>query len=76
MAKVYMDYMAVNGELLESFAVAKVLTGFTEEGDGMMIELERTVDNVTLGMDIIFNPVRDEHATPLMVSEEYVKRID
>ncbi len=76
MAKVYMDYMAVNEELLENFAVAKVLTGFTEEGDGMMIELERTVDNVTLGMDIIFNPARDEYTTPLMVSQEYVKRID
>ncbi len=75
MAKIFTDYMAVNEKSLQGFTVADTLTGFIE-GGGMMIGLERTVDNVTLGIDIIFSPVRDEHATPLMVSGEYVKRID
>lgn len=76
MAKiVFTDYMAVNEKLLEGFTVAEVLTGITAEGNGMMIKLERTVDNVTLGIDIIYNPICAEDETPLMISQEYVKHV-
>lgn len=76
MAKiVFTDYMAANEKLLEGFTVAELLTGITAEGNGMIIKLERTVDNVTLGIDIIYNPICAEDETPLMISQEYVKHI-
>lgn len=75
MAKVFRNYEEVNEKLLLGFTVANTLIGFVE-GGGMMLGLERTVDNVTLGIDIIFNPTRDEHAIPFMISDEYVKRVD
>jgi hypothetical protein len=42
-----------------------------------MIYLERTVDNVVLGITMIYNPDADSEVdeTELMISEEYVKRI-
>lgn len=76
MAKVFTDYMAVNEKLLEGFIAAEVLTGINAEGSGMMIGLERTIDNVTIGVDVVYNPVCTEDETPLMVSEEYVKCIE
>lgn len=75
MAKVFTDYMAANEKLLEGFTVAEVLTGINAEDSGMMIGLERTIDNVTIGVDVIYNPICTEDETPLMVSEEYVKHI-
>ena len=39
----------------------------------MMLELERTIDNVTIGVDVVYDP--DFEATAFMVSEEYVKHI-
>lgn len=75
MAKVFRDYAEVNEKLLEGFTVAEVLTGINAEGSGMMIGLERTIDNVTIGVDVIYNPICAEDETPLMVSEEYVKHI-
>lgn len=73
--KVFRDYAEVNEKLLEGFTVAEVLTGINAEGSGMMIGLERTIDNVTIGVDVIYNPICAEDETPLMVSEEYVKHI-
>ncbi len=75
MAKVFTDYMAVNEKLLEGFTVAEVLTGINAEDSGMMIGLERTIDNVTIGVDVIYNPICTEDETPLIVSQEYVKHI-
>lgn len=75
MAKVFRDYAEVNEKLLEGFTVAEVLTGINVEDSGMMIDLERTIDNVTIGVDVIYNPICTEDETPLMVSEEYVKNI-
>lgn len=46
MAKVFRDYAEVNEKLLEGFTVAEVLTGINAEDSGMMLELERTIDNV------------------------------
>lgn len=76
MAKVFRDYAEVNEKLLEGFTVAEVLTGINEEDSGMMLELERTIDNVTIGVDVIYNPICTEDSTPLMISLEYVKQID
>ncbi|NBJ94702.1 hypothetical protein [Parablautia muri] len=77
MAKeVFRDYAEVNEKLLEGFTVAEVLTGINEEDSGMMLELERTIDNVTIGVDVIYNPICTEDSTPLMISQEYVKQID
>lgn len=77
MAKeVFRDYAEVNEKLLEGFTVAEVLTGINAEDSGMMLELERTIDNVTIGVDVIYNPICTEDSTPLMISQEYVKQID
>ena len=74
--KVFRDYAEVNEKLLEGFTVAEGLTGINEEDSGMMLELERTIDNVTIGVDVIYNPICTEDSTPLMISQEYVKQID
>lgn len=73
-AKVFRDYAEVNEKMLEGFTVAKVGTGINAEDSGMMIELERVIDNVTIGIDIIYDPT-DEEGVPFRVSEEYVKHI-
>lgn len=73
--KVFTDYMAANEKLLEGLTVAEVLTGINAEGSGMMIGLKRTIDNVTIGVDVVYNPIGTEDETPLMVSQEYMKRI-
>lgn len=76
MAKVFRDYAAVNEKMLESFTVAEVLTGINAEGSGMMLGLERTIDNVIIGIDVVYNPICTKDETPLMVSEEFVKCIN
>lgn len=73
--KVFRDYAEVNEKLMEGFTVAKVSIGINAEGSGMMLELERRVDNVVLGIDISFDPEHKENETILMVSDEYVKSI-
>lgn len=47
--------------------------GNKEEMPGMLLELERKVDNVTLGIDVTYNLDCGEDETPLMISDEYVK---
>lgn len=73
--KVFRDYAEVNESMMEGFTVAKVSTGINSEDSGMMLELERTIDNVTIGIDVIYNPDHEENETPFMLSEEYVKHI-
>ena len=73
--KVFRDYAEVNESMMEGFTVAKVSIGINAEDSGMMLELERQINNVTIGIDVIFNPVCEEGETPFMVSEEYVKCI-
>lgn len=73
--KVFTDYMAANEKLLEGFTVVEVRAGINAEGSGMMLGLERQIDNVTIGIDAIYNPICTEDETPLMVSEEYVKHV-
>lgn len=75
MAKVFRDYVEVNESMMEGFTVTKVSTGINAEDRGMMLELERTIDNVTIGVDVVYNPSCEDGETPFMVSEEYVKHI-
>ena len=42
----------------------------------MMLELERRVDNVVIGIDVFYDPNCKVGEMPFMVSEEYVKSID
>ena len=45
-----------------------------EYDTGMILELERRVDTVTLGIDVVYNPACADGEAPLMIAEEYVKR--
>lgn len=76
MAKVFRDYAKIRESMMEGFTVAEALTGINAEGSGVMLGLERTIDNVTIGIDIIYNPICTEDETPFMISEEFVKRIN
>ena len=73
-AKVFRDYTEINEKMLEGFSVAEAGIGINAEGSGMMIELERVIDNMTIGIDIIYDPT-DEEGVPFRISEEYVKHI-
>lgn len=73
--KVFRDYAEVSESMMEGFAVVKVSTGINAEDSGMMLELERTIDNVTIGVDVVYNPSCEDGETPFMISEEYVKHI-
>ncbi len=75
MAKVFRDYAEASESMMEGFTVAKVSIGINAEGSGMMLELERQIDNVTIGIDMSYDPDCREGETPFMVSEEYVKHI-
>ena len=72
---VFEDYAGVNEKILEGYTVAQVSTAINAEGSGLWLELEREVDNVTLGIDISYNPCPEDGETELMISKEYVKRI-
>ena len=73
--KVFKDYAEVNKSMMEGFTVAKVSNGINAEDSGMMLELERTIDNVTIGVDVVYNPSCEDGETPFRVSEEYVKHL-
>ena len=75
MAKVFRNYAEVSENMMEGFTVAKVSTGINAEDSGMMIELEREIDNVTIGIDITYDPT-DEDGVLFRVSQEYVKCIN
>lgn len=75
MVKRFTDYAEVKEECMEGYTMAQVTTGINAEETGMLFELERKVDNVVLGIDVVYNPDHDEDETELMISEEYVKRI-
>ncbi len=76
MAKVvFRDYAEVSESMMEGFTVAKVSIGINAEGSGMMLELERQIDNVIIGVDVVYNPNCEDGETPFMISGEYVKNI-
>lgn len=75
---VFRDYAEVNEKNLEGYTITNVSTGINAEDTGMYLELSRKIDNVTLGIDVCFNPDPDPelNETVFMISEEYVKRIE
>ncbi len=73
--RVFRDYSEVSEIMMEGFTVTEVSTGINAEDSGMMLELERQIDNVTIGIDVIYNPKCEDGETPFMVSEEYIKHI-
>ena len=75
MAKVFRNYAEVNESMMEGFTIAKVSIGINAEDSGMMLELQLQIDNVTIGIDVVYNPNCEDGETPFMVSEEYVKYI-
>ncbi len=75
MAKKFKDYTEVSESMMEGFTVAKVFRGINAEDSGMMIELEKKIGNVVIGIDVIYNPDHEEGETPFMVSEEYHKNV-
>lgn len=75
MSKVYRDYAEVDEAVLSGYIVAGVLVGINACGSGMQIELERQIDNVTIGIDLIYDPEHGENETELMISSEYVKTL-
>lgn len=73
--KIFTDYCMAEEEMLKGYTVANVDFGINAADSGMLIELEREVDNVTLGIDILYNPDSEELEGSLMISKEYVKHI-
>ena len=73
--KVFRDYYMVDEERLKGYTVANVAFGINAADSGMLIELEREVDNVVLGIDILYDTDHEELEEPCQISLEYVKRI-
>lgn len=75
MKKVFRDYAEVSESRLEGLTVAKAYIGINGDDTGIMLELERQIGNVTIGIDVVYNPDCEDGETQFMVSEEYVKNI-
>lgn len=73
--RVFRDYAEVSESMMEGFTVVKVSTGINAMASGIMLELERRIANVTIGIDIVYNPDHEEYEATFMVSDEYVKSI-
>ena len=73
--RVFTDYYMADEERLKGYTVANVAFGINAADSGMLIELEREVDNVVLGIDILYDPDQEELEEPCQRSLEYVKRI-
>lgn len=73
--RVFTDYYMAEEGRMKGCTVANVGFGINAEDSGMLIELEREVDNVTLGIDILYDPDHEELEEPCQISQEYVKRI-
>ena len=71
--RVFTDYYIADEERLKGYTVANVTFGINAADSGMLIELEREVDNVVLGIDILYD--HEELEEPCQISEEYVKHI-
>ena len=74
----FKDYAEVNERILEGYTITNVSTGINAEDSGMLLELSKKIDNVTLGIDVCFNPAPDPdiNEPEFMISEEYVKKIE
>ena len=76
MKKVFRDYAEVKASILEGYKVERVTIGINAQDTGLLMELERTIDNVTIGIDLIYNPDHENDETEFMISEEYMKHIE
>ena len=76
MKKVFRDYAEVKASSLEGYKVERVTIGINAQDTGLLMELERTIDNVTIGIDLIYNPDHENDETEFMISEEYMKHIE
>ena len=47
-------------ERMKGYTVANVSFGINAADSGMLIELEREIDNVVLGIDILYDPDHEE----------------
>ncbi len=50
--RVFTDYYMADGERLKGYTAANIAFGINAADSGMLIELEREIDNVVLGIDI------------------------
>lgn len=73
--RVFSDYYMAEEASLRGYTVANVAFGINAADTGMLIELEREVDNVVLGIDILYDPDHEELEEPCQISQEYVKNI-
>lgn len=72
---VFTDYYMAEEERLKGYTVANVAFGINAADSGMLIELEREIDNVVLGIDILYDLGHEELEEPCQISQEYVKNI-
>lgn len=75
MTRVLNEYSGVNEKDLEGYTITKVQSGVFADETGMIIELEREIDNVILGIDIVYDPEHTENEMDLAISNEYMKRV-
>lgn len=75
MEKVFKNYEEVSESKLEGLTIAKAYIGINAMDTGVMLELERQIDNVTIGVDVIYDPDCEEGGPTFSVSDEYVKNI-
>lgn len=73
--RVFTDYYMADAERMKGYTIANVTFGINPEDSGMLIELEREIDNVVLGIDILYDPDHEELEEPVQISQEYVKNI-
>ena len=74
--RVLKNYLEANEKALEGYTVVLAMLGVNESESGILLKFEREIDNVTLGIDAIYNPEPAEGETEFMISDEYVKFID
>lgn len=72
---VFFDYLQANLNLLERFTVTKVVTGINHKDTGLFLELTRRIDNVVIGIDVVYDPERESGEAEFAISAEYVKEI-
>lgn len=73
--KVFTDYYMADEERMKGYTVTNVTFGINAADSGMRIELEREVDNVVLGIDVLYDPDCEELEEKCQISQEYVKKI-
>lgn len=58
--RVFTDYYMTDEERLKGYTVANVAFGINAADSRVMIELEREVNNVILGIDVTYDPDNEE----------------